>query len=401
MNILVFTPLYYIDGREDLIHDTNAIHYLVKYWAKNNNVLVINTYLNYRNKIGRYLKKQNRDFYKFDYCFFKDDVKVYIIENQILTKGRFIFWNWQHCIKHIQRILESEKFSPDIVISHFPCYSYGFIDKLNLKVPVIAVVHESDVVNAKANKTYFKSLENKYSAVYCRSKKIYNYFALQGLNNLHQEIIYSGAPKYELVVKRNWCHFRNNIVKVLFVGKLIKRKNVDWIIRALYEQSFKQFKLEIIGSGKEESNIKALVSQLGMDDRITFIESLPRDQVLKKMESADIFCMPSINETFGLVYIEALSRGCLTIGSVNEGIDGVIKDSNNGFLVSSCENLVELFRNIFSVMPIEKIQMISDKAVETGSYFSEDNVSKRYFNLIKTYVPRYGEVRIDEASKNY
>lgn len=387
MNILVFTPLYYIDGRDDLIHDTSAIHYLVKYWTINNKVLVIDTYLNYRNKIGRYLKKQNRNYYKSDYCFNKDNVRVYIIENQILTKGRFTSWNWKHCIKHIQRILLDENFLPDIVVSHFPCYSYGFIDKLKFNVPKIAVLHESDVVNAKADKKFFKALEEKYNAVYCRSKKIWRYFTSQGLNNVQREIIYSGAPNNNAIVKRNWEDFRHNTVKVLFVGKLIKRKNVDWIIRALYEQSFKQFKLEIVGSGEEESNIKALVNQLGMDDRVTFIESLPRDQVLKKMESADIFCMPSINETFGLVYVEALSRGCLTIGTVNEGIDGVIKDSQNGFLVSSCENLVDLFRNIFSMMPIEKIQMISDKAVETGGFFSEDNVSKRYFNLIKTYVP--------------
>lgn len=386
MNILVFTPLYYIEGREDLIHDTSAIHYLVKYWSRDNNIIVIDTYLNYKNKIGRYFRKQNRVYYRDDYFYTKDNIKIYLVENQILTSGSFISWNWKHCIKHIRRILEKEDFSPDIVISHFPCYSYGFIDKIGIHTPKIAVVHESDVVNAKANEEFYKALEKKYSAVFCRSKKILDYFESRGLANIQKDIIYSGAPKNEAPVKRNWRDFRNRIIRILYVGKLIKRKNVDWIIKALHQKSNISFCLEIVGSGPEEKSIKQLVEELNMHDKVLFIDSLSRHQVLKKMATADVFCMPSINETFGLVYIEALSRGCITIGSAGEGIDGVIVDSKNGFLVNGYENLVECFDDIFNVLPIEEIQRISQRAVEIGELFSEENTSKRYLSLVKSSI---------------
>ena len=42
MNILVITPLYYIQGRPNLLHDTSAIHYLIRPWAAEYNVLVVN-----------------------------------------------------------------------------------------------------------------------------------------------------------------------------------------------------------------------------------------------------------------------------------------------------------------------------------------------------------------------
>lgn len=382
MNLLVLTPLYCIEGRDDLIQDTSAIHYLVKYWAEENNVLVIDTYLNYKNKVFRYLKKQNRRYYREDYVFVKDGIKVYIIENQILTKGYFISWNWSHCKKHIKRILENEKFVPDVVISHFPCYSYGFIDKLGINAPKVAVVHESDITNAVELKSFYSALENKYTAVYCRSRKIFDYFNKRGLSNIKKDIIYSGAPDVVDPLERSWDDFRSKTVDLLFVGKLIKRKNVDWIVRALSSLKSHRFRLTIIGKGPEEDNIRALVSQYELDPYVVFMSSLSRDKVLQRMSKADIFCMPSKNETFGLVYIEALSRGCLTIGVKNEGIDGVIKNRENGFLVDNYEELVCCLESILNFMSIQEIERISKKAIETGKNFSENNVSKRYLEYV-------------------
>ena len=45
----------------------------------------------------------------------------------------------------------------------------------------------------------------------------------------------------------------------------------------------------------------------------------------------NVWIMISKNETFGLVYLEAMARGCITIGSRNQGIDGVINHGVNGF----------------------------------------------------------------------
>lgn len=57
------------------------------------------------------------------------------------------------------------------------------------------------------------------------------------------------------------------------------------------------------------------------------------------MLASDCFIMISKNEAFGLVYLEAMSAGCITIASRGEGFDGVIIHGVNGFYVKRAMNL--------------------------------------------------------------
>ena len=70
-----------------------------------------------------------------------------------------------------------------------------------------------------------------------------------------------------------------------------------------------------------------------MSERVRLTGRLPREQVLRLMAQSDVFAMPSRKEGFGIVYLEAMASGCVTIGSRGEGIDGVIRDGENGLLV--------------------------------------------------------------------
>ena len=100
------------------------------------------------------------------------------------------------------------------------------------------------------------------------------------------------------------------------------------------------------------------------------------------MEKSDIFCMPSINETLGLVYLEAMSKGCLTIGTKNEGIDGIIINNKNGFLINpNTENLYECINKIF-LLDISQKRKISEEAIETAKKCSEIEKSKYYLECI-------------------
>lgn len=62
---------------------------------------------------------------------------------------------------------------------------------------------------------------------------------------------------------------------------------------------------------------------------------LTREQTLEEFRKAEVFVMISSPETLGLVYLEAMSQGCVAIGSRNEGIDGILVDGKNGYLVES------------------------------------------------------------------
>ena len=113
---------------------------------------------------------------------------------------------------------------------------------------------------------------------------------------------------------------------VLFIGELIRRKNPIKLINAVMLLKKRGFNahLTIVGSGHLANIIKFKVR------KCDFIELIPwvscKDRLLELYRGADVFAMPSVNETFGLVYIEAISQGLPVIYSIAEGIDGYFDD---------------------------------------------------------------------------
>ena len=103
-----------------------------------------------------------------------------------------------------------------------------------------------------------------------------------------------------------------------------KRKNIDKVIEAC--KGLESFELTVIGDGSEDKNLKKI------DKSVKFTGRLTNDKVLEKMRDSDVFVLPSVNETFGMVYLEAMSQGCITICTKDDGISGIIKDGENGFL---------------------------------------------------------------------
>ncbi len=91
--------------------------------------------------------------------------------------------------------------------------------------------------------------------------------------------------------------------------------------------------------------------------------------------------MISKGETFGLVYLEAMARGCITIGSRNEGIDGIILHGVNGFLCEAGneKELAQIIRHINQLTPAERKQ-ISDSAIATAKDMTDIKVAERYLN---------------------
>ena len=93
--------------------------------------------------------------------------------------------------------------------------------------------------------------------------------------------------------------------------------------------------------------------------------------------------MVSRDEAFGLVYLEAMSRGCITIAARNEGIDGVIVHGVNGFLCEAGneDELVNLLRHIDSLSENELIK-ISSNAIETARNMTIVETSKNYIEFV-------------------
>lgn len=137
-------------------------------------------------------------------------------------------------------------------------------------------------------------------------------------------------------------------------------------------------------SGIEENNLKTLVKEKGLEKIVTFHGEISNDEVLELMNKSYIFLMPSIAEGFGIVYIEAMKAGTIAIATKGEGIDGFIKNGENGFLVNvDVDEIEKLISDIYSNK--YRIEKIRKKAYNDSENLTWDNNAKSYIQFIKEF----------------
>lgn len=148
---------------------------------------------------------------------------------------------------------------------------------------------------------------------------------------------------------------QNKIPKILWAGRFIDWKHPDHAIRLAYllkNQGYK-FILNIVGTGENGMELKALTNKLELNDFVHFTGSMSPEDVRKDMEEANIFLFTSDSkEGWGVVLNEALNSGCAVVASHAIGaVPFLIKDNLNG-LVYRSGDVYDLF---------EKVKLLLDK----------------------------------------
>lgn len=117
---------------------------------------------------------------------------------------------------------------------------------------------------------------------------------------------------------------KSNEKTLLYVGRLEEYKGVQYIIRAL--PSLPEFRLEIVGSGPYENNLRKLADELEVNGRITWLRNLSREEIVQCYAQADVFLMLSRHEAYGITVAEALAAGtpCIVAegSALDEFVDG-------------------------------------------------------------------------------
>ena len=139
-------------------------------------------------------------------------------------------------------------------------------------------------------------------------------------------------------------------VFISVVGKLTKEKKVDLVIKAfaeLYKET-PSISLKIYGEGKLIEELKEMVQKMQLESRIEFLGVVDNFTLPKILNQCNCFVLPSIVETFGVVYIEAAGCG-LPLISANSGGTLDIVNENNGIIINNAcvKEVVEAMRYIF------------------------------------------------------
>lgn len=310
-------------------------------------------------------------------------VKIYRLPlKKVIPHGKFSSFKINNQIKKIENILTIEKFVPEVIISHWINPQLDLIIKLSERHNAkTSLVFHGDCSDKNIEKFHLMENIKKIDALGCRNETYANY-VMEKLNLKKRPFVcYSGIPD-ELAQQEigniDSLQFDNNL-NFIYVGRLIKYKNVDVIIRAIYEKYGDKATLHIIGEGAEEDNLRQLSRQLGLNNKVIFHGQLSRNKVYELMKKSYCFIMVSDNETFGMVYIEAMLAGCVTIASEAGGVDGVIIDGKNGFL-SKQGNVAALVKTLNRIDENSKqeITRIRKNAVLTAYGYRDSEISKKY-----------------------
>ncbi len=245
------------------------------------------------------------------------------------------FWKKLGYIINAKKILENivKKENIDIIHGHLICNGGLIAVEIGNKynIPTYVTVHVSGFLNNSRNlleKILVKKTLDKADHVLAVSNDIIDEISNSNIKNIKEKISFHfnaiDIEKFKEISKR---HKRTKPV-VLCVSRLDKRKNINLLLDAK-KHTKTDFDLIIVGDGKERSNLEKKVE----DENIKNVNFMGlRSDVEKILPHADLFVLPSVNEPFGIVYIEALACGLPVIGCNDGGVKEII-NTDVGLLV--------------------------------------------------------------------
>ncbi len=281
----------------------------------------------------------------------------------------------------------------DVIIAHMPSgIMCADVISKEYNIPFLAAVHSSDITVLKSFKyaLFKKRMVEAYKNASCILPRSFwlKEKIKKTIPDIKQpvEIIYSGVP-LEITEENEKTErtFNSKKAKIICASSLIERKNIKNLILAYKKLKKKHPKvtLEIIGDGPLREKLEILNIKNKLD--VKFLGQLSKEDVFKKMKEADIFILPSKNETFGMVYMEALSFGMAVCCTKNSGIDGIIEDTKNGYLLKpNKKGIYETLNKILSIKPKQFLE-VSKNALTTAKMFSYENSIKNYLEKIELF----------------
>lgn len=128
---------------------------------------------------------------------------------------------------------------------------------------------------------------------------------------------------------------RSESFTITTAARLLERKKVHVLIKAFaaFHAEVPAARLVVIGDGPERPRLEKLSGQLGVGEAVQFTGNLTHREVVSRIGASHVFVLPSVRESLGTVYFEAMSQGVPVVGTRGEGIADFIRDGEDGFLV--------------------------------------------------------------------
>jgi L-malate glycosyltransferase len=168
---------------------------------------------------------------------------------------------------------------------------------------------------------------------------------------------------------------------IIAIGRIVKRKGYDVLIRALFQVRDPQVKLVILGDGPEKANLQNLADYLGLRDRVTFAGFVDEPTKFRYLGISDLFALTSLHEGFGIVFMEAMHCGLPIVCTNHGGQTDFLVHKENALLlnvgdIAACTGHIIKFRDDKRLY--KKCSVNNIKKVKT---FYADIIASQYMKI--------------------
>jgi glycosyltransferase involved in cell wall biosynthesis len=304
-----------------------------------------------RRLVDYYLKEYSKNFDKIYVFSWKKEEYDFGIKNVVLVSNS----------KNINMYL----YNFILPFLHIRILKQTSVLRLMQFTPIIPAIIAKLIIGNKIVATY----GYVYSEFLKTKKRLAKYFfwrIVEKIGLLFTDAIIVTTPKMEGFVKKN--NFKNKIFlipnsvnvkefcplerlsseikNILFVGRFEIEKNVENFARAVLNLKGK-IRLTLVGRGPLEQKIRDILEQGNLEYKI--IQSLPHKELRDLYQQTDIFVLPSFNEGYPKVLIEAMSCGVSCLVAKFDGYQYLVRDYKNGLVCDSTKDSIH-----------EKIQELID-----------------------------------------
>lgn len=346
---------------------------------------------NYQLKQIVYTAVKSRELINRNQIDFEQQSSDIIYRPILNTLLRVLFWRKiNKIVRDVEKCVELG--DVDMIHAH-TWYSDGGVAYLLSKkynIPYVVAVRSSDTEIFFKYMLHLRSFGKKILANAKNIIFIAPIYASRILKHKYFDSIYEQLEKKHYVIPNgidkfwlsNFTDSKRKIrgqIRLIYVGTFLKRKNVIKVIDAVeyLRKKGSDVSLTLVGGGGADHN--RVMSLIKNKPHYSYLGKIFDKVKLKELyNEADIFVMPSVRETFGLVYLEAISQGLPIIYLANDGIDGLF-DDNVGIAINKDKINVGLPQAITSIAT--NLQSYSFSGKQILESYSWRELAQKYMKI--------------------
>lgn len=336
------------------------------------------------------VKNQNKSMSYYDYIIYH--LNIYDYFTRLIDKDRY----YKHLQTKFFHIIENtpdmSKF--DLIHAH-PTYPTGYIALLfkeKYGIPYVVTAHGSDIhtypkTNLKIRKTTLEILNHADKAIFVSERLLNIATSVLGYKGSNSIVIPNGVDVKKFIPMdkfkvREKMQLSVDCKYVGFIGNLIPIKNAQLLpeIFKLIKRSYSNVKFIVIGDGELYNYIQKKCQEYNLE--VIFTGRISHDDIPTWLNILDVLVLPSAEEGWGNVILEALACGVPTVGSNAGGIPEVIGNEEFGRVVELKENFVNIFAN--NVVELLNRPLLPEKLRERALQYSWENIIDRELEIYKS-----------------